>query len=76
MDPVEHTILIPATLDAALRRQARETGVSLNRAVIEALCTGLGIAQEDGHPVPPGQVPADDPPAGLEQEALEEGTWL
>jgi hypothetical protein len=76
MDPVEHTILIPATIDAALRRQALETGVSINRAVIEALSTGLAIAHKDNHPVPPGQVPTDDPPAGLEQEALEEGTWL
>ena len=76
MEPVEYTIRIPATLDAALRRQARKTRVSLDRAVIEALSTGLEIAGSDGHSVPSGQVRAGDPPTGLEQEALDEGTWL
>ena len=75
MDSVEYTIRIPATLHAALRRQARETRMSLDRTLIEALPTGLEIAHS-GHPLPPGQVQADGTPAALEQDALEEGTWL
>ncbi|MCE9613429.1 MAG: hypothetical protein K8T26_04080 [Lentisphaerae bacterium] len=32
--------------DALLRKQARETGLSLNQATLEALRRGLGIDQE------------------------------
>ena len=37
---------IPATLDEALRRTARERGKSLNEVAIEALARGAGIAGE------------------------------
>ena len=33
---------IPATVDSALRRRAREAGKSLNEAVIDALAEGSG----------------------------------
>ena len=37
---------IPATLDEALRRTARERGQSLNEAAIEALARGAGVSGE------------------------------
>ena len=77
MDPVEYTIRVSAALDAALRRRARETEVSLDQVVIEALSAGLETASPDGRSVLPGRAPADGAPStGLEQEALDEGTWL
>jgi plasmid stability protein len=39
---------VPNTLDAALRRVARERGKSLNEAAIEALARGAGITVERG----------------------------
>jgi plasmid stability protein len=37
---------IPHSLDAALRRRAREQGKSLNEAAIEALARGAGVSEE------------------------------
>jgi plasmid stability protein len=37
---------VPETLDAALRRVARERGKSLNEVAIEALARGAGVAGE------------------------------
>jgi plasmid stability protein len=37
---------VPDSLDAALRRRAREQGKSLNEVAIEALARGAGIASE------------------------------
>jgi hypothetical protein len=39
---------IPHSLDAALRRRAREQGKSLNEAAIEALARGAGLTGERG----------------------------
>lgn len=39
---------VPETLDAALRRAARERGESLNEVAIEALARGAGVAGERG----------------------------
>ena len=77
MDPVEYTIRVSAALDAALRRRARETEVSLEQAVIEALSAGLEATSPDGRSVLPDRAQVDGAPStGLEQEALDEGTWL
>jgi hypothetical protein len=37
---------VPASLDEALRRVARERGKSLNEVAIEALARGAGITQD------------------------------
>ena len=37
---------VPATLDAALRRRAREQGKSLNEVAIEALARGAGLTED------------------------------
>jgi hypothetical protein len=37
---------VPATVDAAIRRRARETGVSLNRAAIDVLTEGAGVGRD------------------------------
>jgi hypothetical protein len=37
---------VPGTLDAALRRAARERGKSLNEVTIEALARGAGVTGE------------------------------
>jgi len=37
---------VPGTLDAALRRRAREQGKSLNEVAIEALARGAGVSGE------------------------------
>ena len=37
---------VPNSLDAALRRRAREQGKSLNEVAIEALARGAGITEE------------------------------
>ena len=78
MDLIEYTIHgVPAALDAALRRRAQERGASLNQTVIDALAVALGVAGADGEPGSPDPADAEaDPPAGLEQDALDEGTWL
>jgi plasmid stability protein len=39
---------VPSSLDAALRRRAREQGKSLNEVAIEALARGAGISGERG----------------------------
>lgn len=39
---------VPATLDEALRRAAREQGKSLNEEAIETLAQGAGITGERG----------------------------
>ena len=78
MEPVEYTIRVSAALDAALHRRARETAVSLDQAVIDVLSAGLEVAPgDDGHsPDPRADVDDADLPAGLEQDALDEGVWL
>ena len=78
MDVIEYTIHgIPATLDAALRRRARERGASLNQTVIDALAAALGVAEAGGEPGSgsPARAGAELPP-GVEQDALDEGVWL
>jgi hypothetical protein len=37
---------IPQKVDEALRRKARQEGVSLNQAAVEAIAHGLGVPQE------------------------------
>lgn len=37
---------VPGSLDAALRRRAREQGKSLNEVTIEALASGAGVSGE------------------------------
>lgn len=37
---------VPRSVDAALRRRARERGKSLNEAAVEVLADGLGVAAE------------------------------
>lgn len=37
---------VPNSLDAALRRRAREQGKSLNEVAIEALARGAGVTEE------------------------------
>ena len=37
---------VPVSLDAALRRRAREQGKSLNEIAIEALARGAGVTSE------------------------------
>jgi hypothetical protein len=37
---------VPAAVDAAIRRRARDTGVSLNRAATDALADGAGVGRE------------------------------
>ena len=78
MDLIEYTIHgVPAALDAALRRRARERGASLNQTVIDALAAALGVAREDGEPSSPDPADGDaDRAAGLELDALDEGVWL
>lgn len=78
MDPIEYTIHgVPAAVDAALRRRARERGASLNQTVIDALASALGAAEAGGEPDPVAPPPADaDAPHGLERDALDEGVWL
>ena len=39
---------VPHSLDAALRRRAREQGKSLNEVAIEALARGAGLSGERG----------------------------
>ena len=39
---------VPNSLDAALRRRAREQGKSLNDVAIEALARGAGVSEERG----------------------------
>ena len=39
---------VPGSLDAALRRRAREQGKSLNEVAIEALARGAGVSGEPG----------------------------
>jgi len=39
---------IPESIDAALRRRAREQGKSLNEIAIEALARGAGIGENRG----------------------------
>ena len=78
MDSIEYTIHgIPAALDAALRRRAREHGASLNQTVIDALAAELGVKEAGGEP---GSRSSADPGSGLrpgiEQDALDEGIWL
>jgi len=75
---IEYTIHgIPAALDAALRRRARERGASLNQTVIDALAAELGVAETGGEPGSgaPARAGAELGP-GIEQEALDEGIWL
>ena len=78
MDAIEYTIHgIPAALDAALRRRARERGASLNQTVIDALAAALGVAEAgaepgSGSPAHPGAELAP----GIERDALDEGIWL
>jgi hypothetical protein len=44
---VQYTLRhIPPKVDAALRRKAKEQGVSLNRAAVAALAHGLGLSEE------------------------------
>lgn len=46
---VQYTVrAVPADIDAALRRQARREGRSLNDVTLEALRRGLGLAVGDG----------------------------
>lgn len=78
MDPIEYTIHgVPATLDAALRRRARERGASLNQTVIDTLATALEGAEADSVPgsSDAARAGAEHPPE-LEQDALDEGKWL
>lgn len=78
MDVIEYTIHgIPAALDAALRRRARERGASLNQTVIDALSAALGVAEVGVEPRSgsPAHADAERPP-GIEQGALDEGVWL
>ncbi|MDE0022838.1 MAG: hypothetical protein OXP69_00335 [Spirochaetaceae bacterium] len=78
MDVIEYTIHgIPAVLDAALRRRARERGASLNQTVIDALAAELGVAEAGGEPGSgsPAHAAAELGP-GVEQDALDEGIWL
>jgi len=37
---------IPKRVDSALRRKARQEGLSLNKAAVRALARGLGLADE------------------------------
>lgn len=39
---------VPQTVDAALRRRAREQGKSLNEVTIEALARGAGLGESRG----------------------------
>ena len=78
MDLIEYNIHgIPAALDAALRRRARERGASLNQTVIDALTAEVGVAEVGGEPDSgsPADAEAELPP-GIEQDALDEGIWL
>jgi hypothetical protein len=44
---VQYTLRdIPPRVDAALRRKAKEQGVSLNRAAVQAITHGLGLSEE------------------------------
>ena len=78
MDGIEYTIHgIPAALDAALRRRARERGASLNQTVVDALAAELGVAEVGGEAGSgsPDRTGAELPPE-FEQDALDEGIWL
>ena len=45
--PIQYTLRgIPRRVDSALRRRAKELGVSLNRAAVEAIAHGLGLTDE------------------------------
>jgi hypothetical protein len=37
---------VPATVDAAIRRRAREAGASLNQAANDALADGAGVGRD------------------------------
>ena len=78
MDPIEYAIHgVPAAVDAALRRRARERGASLNQTVIDTLAAAFGVAEAGGEPGPGAPPPADaDLPRALERDALDEGMWL
>lgn len=41
---------IPPAVDRALRKKARQAGVSLNEAAVDALRAGLGLAEEPRGP--------------------------
>lgn len=42
--PIQYTVRgVPAKVDSALRRKAREEGTSLNQAALDALAHGLGL---------------------------------
>ena len=44
---IQYTVRdIPPRVDEALRRKAKEQGVSLNRAAVAALAHGLGLSEE------------------------------
>ena len=78
MNVIEYNIHgIPAALDAALRRRARERGASLNQTVIDALAAALGVPEAGGGPGSGSPAHADaEPPPGIERDALDEGIWL
>ncbi|MCY4482268.1 MAG: hypothetical protein OXC12_05270 [Spirochaetaceae bacterium] len=78
MDPIKYAIHgVPAAVDAALRRRARERGASLNQTVIDALAAALEVAESAGEQSPGAPPPADaDLPPALERDALDEGVWL
>lgn len=45
-DRMQYTVRgVPAVVDDALRRRARETGRSLNEVVIDALAAGAGVTR-------------------------------
>jgi hypothetical protein len=45
--PIQYTLRgIPPRVDEALRRKAKEQGVSLNRAAVQAITHGLGLSEE------------------------------
>lgn len=78
MDVIEYIIHdVPAALDAALRRRARERGASLNQTVIDALTAEMGVAEAGGEPgsSSPAHASAELPPR-IEQDSLDEGIWL
>lgn len=72
---------VPEALDAALRRAAREQGISLNEVTVQALARGAGITGERGRQRDLGDIagtwrkdPAFDS-ALAAQDTIDEEMW-
>lgn len=72
---------IPGSLDAALRRKAREQGKSLNEVTVEALARGAGVGGEQSRQRDLSDIAGtwrEDPEfdrAIAEQDVIDEKLW-